>query len=250
MTDPARLGPDDLLSVLAGTYLRNVLRSDGACTYCGGWTNPGFSTCFVCGGMPADAFPNVAGFMTYGANGTTAGTLMYGYKGEQATPGQLAVVKLLIHRGLRHVTCAELLAGAPVTHCSTVPSTRGRGAHPLDGLVQPQARWPQHHLVHVTGRQPVRQTVQTDLFVAPLLPKMAHVLVVDDTWTSGNKPLSAVTTLWSAGAERVSLLCLARWLSFDFIRRPATQPVGLHATLVGQATYHLDICPFTGGPCP
>lgn len=248
MTDPAPIRPEDILHELAGTYLRNVLRANGACSFCGGWANDNYPTCYVCGRVPLANHPDAAGFLIYGADGTTAGTLMYGYKGPQATVGQQALVKLLMYRGLRHVPCAERLVGAVVTHYSTVPSTRGR-EHQLPTLFGPLVRWPRHPLTHATGVEPQRRAVQGDLFASPALPTGSHVLLVDDTWTSGNKALSATATLRTSGAVNVSLLCIARWLSFDFLQRPVA-PLGLQIPLSQQQVYDLTICPFTGGGCP
>jgi hypothetical protein len=43
-----------------------------------------------------------------------------------------------------------------------------------------------------------------------------HVLVVDDTWGSGDKAQSAALALKSAGASTVTMLCAARWLRHDW----------------------------------
>lgn len=249
MTDPSQLRPEDILHVLAGTYLRNVLRGQGACRHCGGWANPGYPTCYVCGHLSDARQPDAAGFLTYGADGTTAGTLMYGYKGIQATTEQQALVKLLAHRGLRHAGCAERIVGAHITHFSTVPSTRGR-MHPLTALIAPFMRWPYHPLTHNPSVVPQRQMVQDDLFTSQPLPAGAHVLLIDDTWTSGNKPLSGTAALRIAGAGHVTTLCLARWLGFDFVQRPTGPPVGLQIALSQQHVYDLALCPFTGASCP
>lgn len=250
MSDPSSIAPQDYLQVLAGTYLRNVLRGDGACWRCGGHTNTGYQTCFVCGGLSPEVQPDTAAFMTYGADGTTAGTLMYGYKGAAATTDQQAVIKLLSHRGFAHAACAERRVGAAVTHCVVIPSTRGRAdTHPLQALVEPFLPWRLHPLVH-HGVTPVRQRVQPDLFEMPPLPPGSHVLILEDTWTSGNRPLSAVAAARVAGAEHVSLICLARWLSFDFISTPRhASPPRLHTRLLEQKVYDVSICPFTGADC-
>lgn len=51
-----------------------------------------------------------------------------------------------------------------------------------------------------------------------------HVLVVDDTWVSGGKAQSASLTLKAAGATRVTVLCVARWLSHKWAEhRPVVE---------------------------
>lgn len=250
MTDLGAIDPEALLLAAAGTILRNVRRAGGACSFCGGHANSGFSTCYVCGFLPSTVQPDAAGFLTYAADGTTAGTLMYGYKESYGTQEQLAIVKLLAHRGFNHAVCAERLVGSRITHWSTVPSTKGRTDHPLRQSISPFARWPAHSLSHVPGIEPIRRSVQSDLFICPPLPPGAHVLLVDDTWTSGNKPLSGVSTLRTAGADHVSVLCLSRWLGYNFVHGAAAGAVGLPAALAQQSVYELGPCPFTGSECP
>ena len=251
MSEPQRAQLEDYLLALGGTYLRNVLRSEGACTQCGGGCSEGFTSCYVCGGLPPSVMPDASGFLSYAADGTTAGTLMYGYKAPMATLEQKSVIKLLAYRGFGHVHCAERPVGAKITHCATVPSTRRRdGTHPLEQMVEPFLPWRIHPVHHQANVSPVRQHVQNDLFATNPLPPSSHVLVIEDTWTSGNRALSAVAAIRTAGAEHVTLLCLSRWLSFDFIAQHQQNPSRLYARLRHQRVYQLDVCPFTGTACP
>ena len=146
--------------------------------------------------------------------------------------------------------CLERLVGSKVTHYSTIPSTKGRAQHPLRALIAPFTRWPEHELAHVVGVNALRQAAQRDLFSTDPCPPGAHVLIVDDTWTSGNKAFSAITTLRLAGAAKVSVLCIARWVGFNFIQRPPETVGGLWASLATKHSYSLDSCPFTGATCP
>lgn len=71
-----------------------------------------------------------------------------------------------------------------------------------------------------------------------------HVLVVDDTWVSGDKSQSAALALRAAGARAVTILCLARWLSWSYSIE--------HERLIRASTAPYDalLCPVTGGACP
>jgi hypothetical protein len=71
-----------------------------------------------------------------------------------------------------------------------------------------------------------------------------HVLVVDDTWVSGDKGQSAALTLKAAGARAVTLVCVARWLSASYSIE--------HEQLIrtASAPYDALLCPVTGGQCP
>lgn len=70
-----------------------------------------------------------------------------------------------------------------------------------------------------------------------------HVLVVDDTWVSGNKSQSAALTLKAAGARVVTIPCVARWLSWDYSDE--------HRQLIERSTAPYDalLCPVTGESC-
>jgi hypoxanthine-guanine phosphoribosyltransferase len=51
-----------------------------------------------------------------------------------------------------------------------------------------------------------------------------HVLLVEDTWTSGGNAQSAALTLRRGGAASVTIVALARWL------KPEESPIGAFVT--------------------
>jgi orotate phosphoribosyltransferase len=70
------------------------------------------------------------------------------------------------------------------------------------------------------------------------------VLLIDDTWTTGGHAQSAVLALRKAGATRVSVLVVARWLKEDY---------GDNKKFIAELAnrdYDPDICPWTGAACP
>lgn len=71
-----------------------------------------------------------------------------------------------------------------------------------------------------------------------------HVLVVDDTWVSGDKAQSAALALKAAGARVVTIICIARWLSWQY----SAEHQALITSLVDP--YDAKLCPVTGGACP
>jgi hypothetical protein len=74
------------------------------------------------------------------------------------------------------------------------------------------------------------------------LPWNSHVLLMDDTWTSGGHAQSAVLALRKAYAAYISVLVVARWVKEDF---------GDNAKFLRSLSYRdydPDICPWTGGP--
>jgi len=66
---------------------------------------------------------------------------------------------------------------------------------------------------------------------------------MDDTWTSGGHAQSAALALRGAGAARVSLLVIARWISpkygdnAEFLRK------------LSKSDYNPELCPWTGSQC-
>ena len=134
-----------------------------------------------------------------------------------------------------------------------IPSASRPGVeHPVVGLAQKVfehgmqvervVMTPTEHIA-AKGRYPRR-----DMFT--LAPNVAakvrgrHVLVVDDTWVSGEKAQSAALTLKAAGASRVTVLCVARWLSYKWgdHRRVIDGPPPL-------APYDALACPVGPGAC-
>jgi hypothetical protein len=94
---------------------------------------------------------------------------------------------------------------------------------------------------------PPTRTPRPDRFVVPEEYRPAivgqHVLVVDDTWVSGNKAQSAALALKAAGATCVTVLCATRWLRYDW-----TDHRDLIESLVEP--YDAMRCPVSGGRCP
>ncbi|MGB3443566.1 MAG: phosphoribosyltransferase [Actinophytocola sp.] len=95
--------------------------------------------------------------------------------------------------------------------------------------------------------EPPARAPRADRFVVPVSfrPLVAgrHVLVIDDTWVSGAKAQSAALALKDAGAARVTILCVTRWLRYDWPDHRR-----LIETLEGP--YDALRCPVTGDDCP
>ncbi|WP_146134810.1 ComF family protein [Actinopolyspora mortivallis] len=90
------------------------------------------------------------------------------------------------------------------------------------------------------------RVVRADRFVVPdeyrERVRGKHVLVVDDTWTSGAKMQSAAVALSDAGAAQVTALCVARWCRYDWPD---------HRELLDSCTEPYDAfdCPVLGEDC-
>jgi hypothetical protein len=77
------------------------------------------------------------------------------------------------------------------------------------------------------------------------IPEGKHIMVIDDTWVTGGHAQSVAMALKRAGAAKVSILAIGRWLDMDDQRTE-----GVYNRIIRYLPYDPDICPWTGGDCP
>jgi len=231
----------------AGGYLHNPVREDGqTCAVCAKPVS-GFQRCYGCDqhsqlGQLADA----SAFLTYAVAGQQSGYVMRGYKAPQPLPEHRTIVALLVYLGLAgHAKCPGALAGFPVTRWATVPSLPSKpGEHPFRKFVAGLAPGQEIQLTAAADAWYPRGVSHDHFAAAEALPEGSHVLLLDDTWASGGHAQSAALALRRAGAARISLLVVARWLNKNY---------GDNAGFLRQLArrdYDPGICPWTGGGCP
>lgn len=134
-----------------------------------------------------------------------------------------------------------------------VPSARRPGAgHPIAQIARRvHSVYPASNKIGlVIGpgfETPPTRTPRPDRFTVPdrHLPDVVgkHVLVVEDTWVSGDKAQSAALALKAAGAFCVTVLSVTRWLRYDWPD---------HREFIETLTepYDASLCPVTGSSCP
>jgi hypothetical protein len=231
----------------AGGYLRNPVRlARVTCAVCAKPAE-GFERCYHCRlHRYFDGLADASAVMTYAVAGRQSGYVMRGYKAAPPVGEHRMVVRLLAGLGVAgHTSCAGALAGAPVTHWATVPSLPARpGEHPLHQLVSPFAPGSEAGLTASAQVQYPRDASPDHFTAAEPLPPGSHVLLMDDTWVSGGHAQSAALTLRKAGAARVSLLVVARWMTRD--TRVGTE----FLRELEARDYDPAICPWTGTACP
>lgn len=253
----------DVVRLVGGGYLRNTIREPWVtCRVC---TRPvnGYLDCYQCDRQPglADGFRLASQVLpvVYAVNGVPdrgqSAHLLRAYKHPQMTTQMLRTqVAFLVALALQeHGGCMERAVGrARMSAWTTVPSTRERpGVHPLVFAVQSGGFAPGHRVEFAPGPtvNAPAHTLAPRRWIAADPDAVAgrHVLVIDDTWTSGANAQSAAAALTAAGADDVTVLAVARWINNDryaeaFIRER------LHAP--GVPDYSPRVCPVTGGPCP
>lgn len=134
-----------------------------------------------------------------------------------------------------------------------VPSiSRPGGDHPITGIARRvHSVYPARAKVGLAigpgFDKPPTRAPRPDRFTVPeeYLPHVVnqHVLVVEDTWVSGDRAQSAALALKGAGAMCVTILCVTRWLRYDWPD---------HRELIDTLTdpYDATRCPVTGTTCP
>jgi hypothetical protein len=216
------------------------------CSFCA-TPAAGYERCYKCQQHRGHhGLADASAFLTYAVAGQQSGYVMRGYKEPWPLEEHRTVVSLLVLLGLsRHAECPGRLAGSPVTHWATVPSLPAKpGEHPLRRLVGNLPPGREVRLVAAAAARYPRSVSPDHFRAAGPLPDGSHALVIEDTWASGGHAQSAVLALRAAGAARVSLLAVGRWINTDF---------GDNAKFIrglAQRDYEPASCPWTGGGCP
>ena len=244
----------DQVVAVSGGYFRNLIRT-GTCSRC---FTP-IATPELCPPCRqesvVDGLPDAIGFMTYASADEPiqqSGRVMHGYKSPIfPSVNAMRAVRLLAALALKgHTTCLGQLVGAVPTAWAAVPSLPPKPSqdHPLAQMLRSLARPNSVEIVLHGTELPVkpRSLSAANYIVESAIPDRAHVLLIEDTWTSGGHAQSAALALRAAGAARVSLLALARWLSVGW---EATTPAWMRDNLVGP-DYDPYICPWTQDRCP
>ena len=252
--DPRVAQVRQTLAMTAGGFLRNPRRT-GTCRHC---FTPTMSrpVCDRCRTLLSHARgPELLGVMAYAGYLdpiTQSGHLMRGYKNPRlpSGPHRQTVALMAALALLGHATCPGALINAPVTAWATVPSLPPKPdlpKHPLNDIVSKLAR-PHATEVTLTAETSVLNAREVNPSHYTATPNAAghHVLIIDDTWTSGSHATSAALAARAAGATHVSVLVLARWLSDGW---EATTAQWARQRLT-KPDFDPDICPWTQGGCP
>ena len=148
-----------------------------------------------------------------------------------------------------HGDCLEGALNQEIDRWAIVPSTRPDrpGEHPLRIVARQTGLDRRLSEIGLTARSDVlldeRATSASRFAVTAGDAEDRHVLLIEDTWTSGAKCQSAALTLRPAGAASVTILAIARWL------RPTEELVGTFIKNRLTTTYDPLICPVCHPDC-
>jgi hypothetical protein len=243
-----------ILVATAGGYLRNVIRTAGlTCPVCTTPVHDGHQFCLKCSqDRRIVSLADVVVPLTYALAGAQSGTMMRHYKdnGSAAVRHKHTdVIRRLLYVGIAgHQSCIGRVVGQPVDCRVAIPSSAARaGLHPFIEMAQGMnaiSAWPQ--LVPGSERVGEREVAAARFAVAPLHTRFdgKHVLVLDDTWTTGSRTQSAALLLRQLGAQHVSVMTIARWIEPTWSKN--------HTFLKQHLVADFDPrrCPVTGKACP
>ncbi|MFQ6329652.1 ComF family protein [Nocardia sp. CWNU-33] len=221
------------------------------CSVCRGPVD-GYNRCYRCQHAISTAgIADLVACLAYGINSQQSGNMLRHYK-DDPMPAvrrrlQTVISRILFLGIVLHEPCIGKIVGCPVALRVTVPSLRKRtGTHPFDELatgmnaLDPSVRLSAATSVH--DDRPIDDALFT--INQPGLVRGRHVLVLDDTWVTGSRAQSAALTLRAAGAAKVSILTIGRWLNTS--HTPTKSFISTHLT----DDYEPSRCPVTSGICP
>ncbi|WP_125967704.1 hypothetical protein [Bifidobacterium samirii] len=222
-----------------GRYARTVVYSSPAkcvCPTCGGPKSSRPDRCWACQKTIADAEAQgvpeekLANRVRLGYYAIEYRDRMYktvfGYKEKSPTSTEYrkTVELLLLDPLVLHFQCLTQVAGnVPVSAWATVPSTsssrRYGEQHPLNAIVSSifGQKVPE---ILLNAEEKKKRRFSKSLFSVSeetIPDDMAqHVLLIEDSWVSGTTVQSAAAALKQAGAQQVSVFCVARILDLEY----------------------------------
>ncbi|MGJ7907882.1 hypothetical protein ACOQFL_15540 [Actinopolyspora sp. H202] len=245
-----------------GGFFRNTVRRNGeTCSVCTGpVASPGAKDCGVCALRRAEFGNRLADQvvpLTYVRGNQqqkkhqSAHTVL-SYKRPSAAEKSVKDLCLMIMAATSiHASCIAALMNRMWQSVTFVPSVNNPGpSHPVAQLAR-QVAFNNDADNRLTldlgpGIELDPRAVRSDRFVVPehYRDRVAgkHVLLVEDTWTSGAKVQSAAVALREAGADHVTALCAARWCRHDWES---------HRWLLDSRTepYDAYVCPVSDDIC-
>ncbi|MGB6182528.1 MAG: amidophosphoribosyltransferase [Rhodococcus sp. (in: high G+C Gram-positive bacteria)] len=190
--------------------------------------------------------------LAYGIQGHQSGKMLRQYKDDpsgDAMAQHRAVMQRMLFLGLiHHEACVGKGVGLPVNLRVCVPSLSGRvGPHPFEVICDNMNATGDNVRLRVAPGASAAREVRGDLF--EVFPEGAargqHMLVLDDTWTTGSRAQSAAIALRRGGAKAVTVMTIGRWITPGFAEHIRTF---VNSKLTTD--YEPLRCPVTGGDCP
>jgi hypothetical protein len=237
-----------------GGYLRNVVREPRVtCAVCTTPIKPAFDLCLRCRRDQqefGDALADLVVPVCYAIRGRQSGYLMHSYKDLEAPArhNQTLLSLLLLAALDLHGRCIEHRLGHEADTWAFVPSVRidRTGEHPLHVVAKRAGlALPEIELMIGERADPEQRSTSAGRFALAANSDVLgrHVLLIEDTWTTGGNAQSATLTLRGGGAASVTILALARWL------KPDEPPTSEFMTSRLTEDYDSLVCPVNDPDC-
>ena len=225
------------LAATVGSFAQHVIyrsTKDHVCPICGGAKKSGYACCISCSthqhsphkALLADTV-RIFAYAPMECSGDASHQMtryMYRYKENRpdSERARAAIEEILVTELVLRWGCIkEVSGGVAPTAWATIPSTinspRAGVEHPLHRIVRQVL--PSVPEVGLRAAGVKSRSLSPDLFqlegeYAP--NTLRHVLLIDDTWTTGGNVQSAAVALKRAGAQRVTVFCVARVVNYAF----------------------------------
>lgn len=225
------------LAATVGSFAQNVIyrsTKDHVCLICGGAKGDGYAVCVSCSTHQHSLYKaqladmvRIFAYAPMECSSDASNQMtryMYRYKENRpdSERARAAIEEILVTELVLRWRCIKDVSGdvAP-TAWATIPSTanspRAGVEHPLRRIVRRVL--PSVPEVRLRAAGTKSRSLSPDLFHVdgPYTPGMLrHVLLIDDTWTTGGNVQSAAVALKRAGAQRVTVFCVARVVNYTF----------------------------------
>lgn len=243
---------EDYTDPYVWTFVPPPLAGDGVCDVCHGAPNPGFTTCYSCSQTTAQVSRPVRLVVPISlyVTGEQLWHVLRNYKDgmTEALRAELRPrVAALLYRFLDgHRQCIANATGADWNIITTVPSSQEReGEHPLERVVRmARALTDEYEALLEPGPGEIgHNRARDDGYTVTRDVEGEHVLLVDDTFTSGARVQSAASALQLAGATVAAAVPIGRVINPEW--NEAAQ------TLWGDARareFDFDTCCLEPGP--
>lgn len=233
----------------AGSYLHNTVALTGVtCRVCRAPVD-GYAMCAQCNKHAHAGLPlaSLVGSVAYAVEyESQAYKLVQNYKASRSGPILEQTMRALLAVALRgHFGCAVALSQQSSHGWAVVPSTRGRSTLREMVAALSSGKFAEIEVAYTGSSADEARVLEPSfwsLASGSALP--AHIVVIDDSWVSGAHAQSVAAMLRSAGAERVSILTIARILD------PSWQPNAQFIRERIQGSFDPRTCPWTGADCP
>ncbi len=234
----------------ANFLVHPLMPGPGACQTCRGPANAGYPTCWPCQQAATILGTGVAdtvAAISLALKGEQYANELWRYKNAQGPQQQhfrMGLAAVLWRFLAAHEACISDGCAVPrFDTVTTVPSTSGRTAHPLRAMaadiVGPTRARYRDLLTPAPEAAALGRTASPARYTSVGLWG-GNILLIDDTWTTGNHAQSASAALKAAGAGSVAIVVLGRHLNSAY---------GDTATHVEQARlrrFSWDVCALRG----